>query len=138
MKSLCLRVEVFLLQDRLKVYFQSKKIDVIYLTNTDEMQAVWFPIPTTSAAVSVTLDLHSTTGLEDVIVTASGTSVPGYFVTSLNPYGLALTPGEWEYTMTSRGERLASGVLTVMSDELEYRKIYDKNISYEQYRAEEE
>jgi len=138
MKSLCLRVEVFLLQDRPKVYFQSKKIDVIYLTNTDEMQAVWFPIPTTSAAVSVTLDLHSTTGLEDVIVTASGTSVPGYFVTSLNPYGLALTPGEWEYTMTSRGERLASGVLTVMSDELEYRKIYDKNISYEQYRAEEE
>lgn len=138
MKSLCLRVEVFLLQDRLKVYFQSKKIDVIYLTNTDEMQAVWFPIPTTSAAVSVTLDLHSTTGLEDVIVTASGTSVPGYFITSLNPYGLALTPGEWEYTMTSRGERLASGVLTVMSDELEYRKIYDKNISYEQYRAEEE
>lgn len=138
MKSLCLRVEVFLLQDRPEVYFQSKKIDVIYLTNTDEMQAVWFPIPTTSAAVSVTLDLHSTTGLEDVIVTASGTSVPGYFVTSLNPYGLALTPGEWEYTMTSRGERLASGVLTVMSDELEYRKIYDKNISYEQYRAEEE
>lgn len=111
---------------------------MIYLTNTDEMQAVWFPIPTTSAAVSVTLDLHSTTGLEDVIVTASGTSVPGYFVTSLNPYGLALTPGEWEYTMTSRGERLASGVLTVLSDELEYRKIYDKNISYEQYRAEEE
>lgn len=138
MKSLCLRVEVFLLQDRPEVYFQSKKIDVIYLTNTDEMQAVWFPIPTTSAAVSVTLDLHSTTGLEDVIVTASGTSVPGYFITSLNPYGLALTPGEWEYTMTARGERLASGVLTVMSDELEYRKIYDKNISYEQYRAEEE
>lgn len=138
MKSLCLRVEVFLLQDRPEVYFQSKKIDVIYLTNTDEMQAVWFPIPTTSAAVSVTLDLHSTTGLEDVIVTASGTSVPGYFVTSLNPYGLALTPGEWEYTMTTRGERLASGVLTVLSDELEYRKIYDKNISYEQYRAEEE
>ena len=138
MKSLCLRVEVFLLQDRPEVYFQSKKIDVIYLTNTDEMQAVWFPIPTTPAAVSVTLDLHSTTGLEDVIVTASGTSVPGYFVTSLNPYGLALTPGEWEYTMTSRGERLASGVLTVLSDELEYRKIYDKNISYEQYRAEEE
>ena len=138
MKSLCLRVEVFLLQDRPEVYFQSKKIDVIYLTNTDEMQAVWFPIPTTAAAVSVTLDLHSTTGLEDVIVTASGTSVPGYFVTSLNPYGLALTPGEWEYTMTSRGERLASGVLTVLSDELEYRKIYDKNISYEQYRAEEE
>lgn len=128
----------FLLHDRPKVYFQSKKIDVIYLTNTDEMQAVWFPIPTTSAAVSVTLDLHSTTGLEDVIVTASGTSVPGYFITSLNPYGLALTPGEWEYTMSSRGERLASGVLTVMSDELEYRKIYDKNISYEQYRAEEE
>ena len=127
----------FLLQDAVEVYFQTKQSPMIYLQDSDEIQAIWFPMPSRSAAVSVTLDLHSTTGLENIVTETTGTWEGDYFRATLNPVSLSLAPGEWEYRVTYQGKTLASGVLAVMSEELSYRKIYNKNITYEQYRAEE-
>jgi hypothetical protein len=110
---------------------------MIYLQDSDEIQAIWFPMPSRSAAVSVTLDLHSTTGLENIVTETTGTWEGDYFIAEFNPVPLSLAPGEWEYRVTYQGKILASGVLEVVSEELSYRKIYNKNITYEQYRAEE-
>lgn len=110
---------------------------MIYLQDSDEIQTIWFPMPSRSAAVSVTLDLHSTTGLENIVTETTGTCEGDYFRAVLNPVPLSLAPGEWEYTISFQGKTLARGVLAVLSDELSYRKIYNKNITYEQYRAEE-
>lgn len=126
----------FLLQDGVEVYFQTKQSPMIYLQDSDEIQAIWFPMPSRSAAVSVTLDLHSTTGLENIVTQVAGTWDGDYFIAELNPVPLSLAPGEWEYRVTYQGKTLASGVLAVLSEELSYRKIYNKNITYEQYRAE--
>ena len=109
---------------------------MIYLRDTDGMRTVWVPGASGSQPASVTLTLHSTMGLEDITVEAVNTGEGGCFRLAVDPSALGLTPGEWEYTVTSFGTVMASGVLTVVSDELEYRKIYDKNITYEQYRAE--
>lgn len=127
----------FLLQDAVEVYFQTKQSPMIYLQDSNEIQAIWFPMPSRSAAVSVTLDLHSTTGLENIVTETTGTWEGDYFRAALNPVSLSLAPGEWEYTISFQGNTLARGVLAVLSDELSYRKIYNKNITYEQYRAEE-
>lgn len=109
---------------------------MIYLRDTDGMRTVWVPGASGSQPASVTLTLHSTTGLEDITVEAANTGEGGFFRLAVDPSALGLTPGEWEYTVGREGETLASGVLAVLSDELDYRKIYEKNITYEQYRAE--
>lgn len=127
----------FLLQDAVEVYFQTKRNDMIYLQDSDQTQAIWIPMPIRSAVVSATLDLHSTTGLENIVTQVAGTWDGDYFIAELNPVSLSLAPGEWEYRVNYQGKTLASGVLAVLSEELSYRKIYNKNITYEQYRAEE-
>lgn len=109
---------------------------MIYLRNTSGEQEVWVPNASGLRPVTVGVNLRSTTGLEDITTEVGNTGSGGYFRLALDVEALGLTPGEWEYTVGFGGIVMASGVLTVLSDELEYRKVYDKNITYEQYRAE--
>ena len=109
---------------------------MIYLQDTNEDQTIWVPKSFSSSVTSFAMIFHSTTGLENIVTEVTDEGEGDYYKFTVNVQGLALTPGEWEYTVTSFGTVMASGILTVVSDELEYRKIYDKNITYEQYRAE--
>lgn len=109
---------------------------MIYLQDTSGDQTMWVPKSFSSSVVSFAMIFHSTTGLEDIVTEVTDTGEGDYYKFAVDVQDLALTPGEWEYAVTSFGAVLATGVLTVVSDELEYRKIYDKNITYEQYRAE--
>lgn len=109
---------------------------MIYLQDTSGEQTIWVPKSFSSSAASFAFTFHSTTGLEDIATEVTDEGEGEYYKFTVDVQGLGLTPGEWEYTVTSFGNVMASGVLTVVSDELEYRRIYDKNITYEQYRAE--
>lgn len=104
---------------------------MIYLQLNGGAQTVPIPV-STAVAAPLPMTLRSTAGLEDVAAVASGPVTGGYLMAVLDPEALGLTPGEWEYDITG----VASGVLAVVTDELPYRRIYDKNITYEQYRAE--
>lgn len=108
---------------------------MIYLENIDESQSIWLPISTSSPVAWVTLELTSTVGLETLsesFVNADMT-IPGYAKIAINPVALDLTPGSWEYTASRSGNVYGKGVLAVLTDMLPYRKVYEKNITYEQY-----
>lgn len=87
-----------------------------------------------SATVTYTLTFHSTIDLDDVIISVNDTStLPGYYHFVINPQAVGLRPGEWEYTLTTNYQTVASGMVWVCTSVLGYRKIYDKNITYGQY-----
>ena len=109
---------------------------MIYIEYADISTTLTVPVGVTAAAGDYTLTLVSTVGREEiaaeVAVTLAGT---GYVSLAVNPVGLEMTEGEWEYTLTdSDGVAQASGIMSVLGDGIE-RKEYEKNISYEQYEV---
>ena len=108
---------------------------MIYLENIDESQTIWIPVSTSDPVAWVTMDLTSTIELQTLaesFVNADMT-IPGYVKIAVNPVALELTPGTWEYTVSRSGNIYGKGVLMILTDMLPYRKVYEKNITYEQY-----
>ena len=109
---------------------------MIYLQNTQEAQVVYVPRSEGSRpSGDLVFKAKNTINLEeevDVHVTDLQTSDLYYNLAIELPAGLP--DGEYEYTLSSEGDTLSTGLLVVGA----YSKPneYDKNITYEQYESE--
>ena len=109
---------------------------MIYLRNTQEAQVVYVPRSEGSRpSGDLVFKAKNTINLEeevDVHVTDLQTSDLYYNLAIELPAGLP--DGEYEYTLSSEGDTLSTGLLVVG----DYSKPneYDKNITYEQYETE--
>ena len=109
--------------------------EMIYLQNTTESQVMFIPRNGVTPQGDLVFKAKSTIDLEVEInqaVTDLQTSDLYFYLAIELPAGLP--DGEYEYTLSSEGDTLSTGLL-VVGDYSEPNE-YDKNITYEQYETE--
>jgi len=107
---------------------------MIYLNNTTDAQAVFIPRDTDITG-PLRLTMRSTVGLEvpvSVAVLDLNVHRLCYHLGITLPEGIA--SGEYEYTLTSDGLVVSTGVV-VVADGLTPAGQYNKTITYEQYEG---
>ena len=108
---------------------------MIYLQNTQEAQVVYIPRNGVIPQGDLVFKAKNTINLEDEVdvhVTDLQVSDLYYYLAVSLPENVP--DGEYEYTLSSEGDTLSTGLLVVGA----YSKPneYDKNITYEQYESE--
>jgi hypothetical protein len=109
--------------------------EMIYLQNTQEAQVVYIPRNGVTPQGDLVFKAKNTINLEeeiDVHVLDLQVSDLYYYLAVTLPE--KVTDGEYEYTLSSEGDTLSTGLLVVG----DYSKPneYDKVITYEQYETE--
>lgn len=108
---------------------------MVYLTNTTAAQDAYFP-KTLSSSDVLALTLRNTTTLEEYALglhTASPLTRLYYRLSVSLPAGM--DDGEYEYTLTSGGIAVGTGVLKIGGG-FAQADAYESEVNYEQYESE--
>lgn len=109
---------------------------MIYVTNTTDAQAVFFPVSyTLEEPGTITFTARSTVDLDtpiSAVVIDLQTHDLYYNVSLALPQGL--TPGEYEYELASDGVTLSSGVMVLSGGDVPVEE-YTQSTTYEQYEG---
>lgn len=109
---------------------------MLYLSNTTEAQAVYVPINGDVPSGELLFKGKSTIDLDteiDLQVVDLQVSALYMYLSVILPEGV--TPGEYEYTVSSQdNETLSTGLLVVGENSAPTQ--YEKSITYEQYQSE--